>query len=327
MAPVIPSVRDPALSATLVSRMVLHYAAGADAALDRPAHVRAGSSLARFGQRLAVIQDDANFIALADPATGQADALPLPAGPGGLRQFDDRRGNKPDKLDLEACFTASGDSLVALGSGSSPQRESLVVLTPDGHAQTVAAHGLYACLREAKDFSGSELNIEGALFIDGRVRLFNRGNGAWRDGLAPVNASCDIVWPEFEACLRGGLARPVLDSIQQYRLGGLDGAPLSFTDVADTEYGVLFTATAENSSDAVTDGAVSGSVVGVFGNPCRWIEVREGGGSLFADKIEGICAVGGRVYAVVDADDASRPSELCEIVLGGPWRTASALPG
>jgi len=37
----------------------LSYSGGADAAFDRPAHVRADSSLAWFGDWIAVIQDDA----------------------------------------------------------------------------------------------------------------------------------------------------------------------------------------------------------------------------------------------------------------------------
>ncbi len=40
------------------------YRQGANAAEDRPAHVRAGSSVNRFANKLAVVQDDANFVAL-----------------------------------------------------------------------------------------------------------------------------------------------------------------------------------------------------------------------------------------------------------------------
>ncbi len=67
--------RDPALRARIVRKVPLVYAAGADPALDRPAHVRAGSGLAWIGGVLAVMQDDANFIALADPVTGLVAAV------------------------------------------------------------------------------------------------------------------------------------------------------------------------------------------------------------------------------------------------------------
>lgn len=324
----IASTRDSALSACLASTRELFYSAGADPALNRPAHVRAGSSLAWFGNRLAVVQDDTNFIALIDPETGHVDPLTLPAGEGGLRQFDELRGNKRFKLDLEACFSvpvADGGMLVALGSGSSEKREAVVVVESSGQVRLVEGHGLYARLRAEKSFSGSEMNIEGAAFVDGRVRLFNRGNGAWRDGEAPRNASCDIAWRELEAYLQDPARQPVpaLHNIAQYELGALQGSPLTFTDATATASGLLYTAAAEDSPDAVTDGVVTGSAVGVLdGNAGRWIELRDADGGLAAEKIEGLCAARGRdglLYVVVDADDPTCPSLLGEVELRGPW--------
>lgn len=329
MVPLIASTQDPALSATLVSRRELFYSAGADTALDRPAHVRAGSSLAWFGGRIAVVQDDANFVALIDPDSGQIDALPLPAGESGLRQFDGLRGNKRFKLDLEACFSVpvdGGEILVALGSGSSGQRETVALIDASGQTRLVDASGLYARLRTEKAFSGGELNVEGAVFIDGRVRLFNRGNGAWRDGEPPRNASCDVPWPEFEAYLQAPARHPIpaLLDITQYDLSELHGVPLTFTDVAATGSGLLYTAAAEASKDAVTDGIVTGSAVGILGGIAggRWIELRDASGRLVAEKIEGICPArdrNGLIYVVVDADDPALPSILCEMALRGPW--------
>lgn len=330
MPVLIASSRDSALSARLVSRRELFYAAGADAGLDRPAHVRAGSSLAWLGGRLAVVQDDANFIALIDPETGEVGSVTLAAGEGGLRQFDDRRGNKRFKLDLEACFSVplpAGEMLVALGSGSSDKRETVALIDPGGQARLVEAHGLYARLREEKPFSGGEMNIEGAALVDGRrVRLFNRGNGAWRDGEPPRNASCDIPWPAFHAYLQAPArqAVPAPQNIVQYDLGALRGSPLTFTDAASTASGLLYTAAAEDSPDAVTDGTVAGSVLGVLDHAKagRWIELCDADGGWVAEKIEGLCPARGRdglIYVVVDADDPARPSILGEVELRGPW--------
>src|SRR5688572_3038814 len=97
--------RDPTLAARVIRAGVLWYASGADASWDRPAHVRAGSGLTRLGGRLAVIQDDANFVAVVQRGEWTAESIVLPAGLGGLRQFDDGRRNKAAKLDLEACTT------------------------------------------------------------------------------------------------------------------------------------------------------------------------------------------------------------------------------
>lgn len=324
----ITSLRDPALVATVVSRIPLHYTEGAEASLDRPKHVRAGSSLAWFGERLAVIQDDAQFVALIDLENDRVDALPLPAGEGGLRQFDDLRGNKRFKLDLEACLTIpspEGDMLLAFGSGSKKRREWVVRVSPSGAVEIVRASKLYDRFRTTKAFSGSELNVEGAVFTEGWVRFFNRGNGEERDGLSPLDASCDVLWDELEAYLREPDQRPApgLHGIVQYDLGTLAGVRLTFTDATVTDLGLLYVASAENSPDAITDGRVTGSVIGILDERRgRWTQLCDADGRPCAAKIEGICAartLGGRIYAVIDADDPTHPSELLEIALSGPW--------
>jgi hypothetical protein len=324
------SLRDTALAATVMSKVPLYYTEGADASLDRPKHVRAGSSLAWFGNRIAVIQDDANFIALIDSKNRQVDALSLSVGEGGLRQFDDLRGNKRFKLDLEACLTISsptGKVLLAFGSGSKKRRDSVVrVSSASGAIDLVHASELYHRFQTAKAFSGSELNIEGAVFIDGWVRFFNRGNGEAREGLLPLDATCDVLWSELEAYLKDpdNLNAPELHRIVQYDLGTLNNIRLTFTDATATDRGLLYVASAENSPDAITDGSVTGSVIGVLDETkgCRWTELRDTDGGPFCAKIEGICAdrnLEGRVYVVTDADDPARPSELLEVALAGPW--------
>ena len=187
----------------------MHYAGGADPATDRPAHVRAASGIAWVGRRLAVIQDDANFVALVDPASGLAEAVALPRGAGGRRIFDDAHHNKADKLDYEALASIStGDAmlLVALGSGSMPRRESIALIagleTPRAVTQVCTASRFYAGLRACTSFAGSELNIEGAIYADGWLTLFGRGNGAVRGGMRPVNATCRIEWASLRVTIR-----------------------------------------------------------------------------------------------------------------------------
>src|SRR5690349_6911058 len=166
---------DPTLSARVVRRVETRYADGADAAIDRPAHVRAASGIAWVGASLAVIQDDAHFIALVDPTTGLAESVSLPRGPGGRRLFDDGRGNKAEKTDHEAVTVmASGDGplLVALGSGSMRRRESIALVTgldrrrPD--VRSIVTPRFYAGLRDWVALAGSEVNVEGAITVEGR---------------------------------------------------------------------------------------------------------------------------------------------------------------
>ena len=325
--------RDDGLGAGVVRSMPLVYAAGADAALDRPGHVRAGSGLAWVGGTLVAIQDDANFVARIDPGTARVHPVPLPAGEGGLRQFDDGRGNKRFKLDLEACTVVpdgrGGEMLLALGSGSSARRERILRMAdahaPHPYVELREAITFYARLRDAADFSGSELNVEGAVWRGGHVLLLNRGNGAAVDGRQPVDATCEVDWVALLTCQDGpgGHPAPAPESIIQYDLGEIGGCRLSFTDATVAGDALVYTATAEASPNAVDDGPVAGSALGVIGaeGEARWTELRFVDGARFDGKVEGVARGSrpGTVYVIVDRDDPHRPSELCEVELDGDW--------
>jgi hypothetical protein len=330
MPPIVRASRDPALTARVTSRWPLRYAAGASALEDRPPHVRAGSGAAWFGGRIAVIQDDANFVALVDPTTREVDSVALPRGPGGLRQFDDERGNKADKLDLESCLVVAVDereTLFAFGSGSTAVRERVAMVQEraGGHdVRVVSAPALYAALRACREFSGSELNVEGVVLSEGKLRFFQRGNGEIKNGLLPVSASGDLDWESVLGVLSGEARRLLVENVREYDLGEVSGTPLTFTDATLAPGGAtLYLATAEASPDALRDGPVAGSVVGVLaGDLARSALLVDAGGAPFVEKAEGILLSQrepSRAFVVLDADDPTRPSELCEVVLSGPW--------
>ena len=333
-----PALHDRSLSARIVHRAPLLYAAGADVEADRPGHVRAASGIAWIGGVLAIIQDDANFIALAEPtAPGRARALALPRGPDGRRQFDDGRGNKHLKLDLEACIAVAPPEspetvLVAFGSGSTALREVAVVVrgwdAGAPHAVIARLPRLYGALRETTEFAGSELNVEGAVLVDGCLRLFGRGNGAMRGALAPVNATCDLDWAALWAHLEslGATPAPAPRNVVRHTLGELGGIPLGFTDAALWGGGasIVFTAAAEDSPDVTRDGPVHGSVVGVLHahQPARWVPLTDAAGAPLRDKIEGVVASPGasnELLVIADPDVAEQPSELCVVRLDGSW--------
>ncbi|MBC7844743.1 MAG: hypothetical protein H7099_20740 [Gemmatimonadaceae bacterium] len=335
------STLDPALSARIVRRVPMHYAGGADDESDRPAFVRAASSMAWVGARVALVQDDVNFVALVDPATGLADAITLPAGKDNRRQFDDERGNKKFKLDLEAMARVpvpGGTRLVAFGSGSKKRRDNVMSLAFRGTASQFAAEepslvalpALYAMLRDERTFAGSEMNIEGAVYIDGVIRLFGRGNGAASADHEPLDATCDLNWRTLHAHIAAPEVAPLPDMtrITQYELGSIDGVPLGFTDAIPMGRAqVMYSAAAEASADASVDGEVGGSALGVIPTdrrkPARWTLIRDEGGAPFEGKVEGLVLDprdATRALIVVDVDDHTRPSELCEVMLVGPWR-------
>ncbi len=326
------ALRDPELSVVVRDRRILRYES-ADATLDRPGHVRAASSVAWIGSRLAIVQDDANFVAFVDPRGGphawEADSYALEAGEGGLRQFDEQRGNKKHKLDLEACVAVSG-RLIAFGSGSTSRRER--ILSADADMRDVRlfdAHALYAALRAREDFAGSELNLEGATLVpthrvgDGglRVRLFQRGNGAPRGALVPLDATCDIPAEELLSYLHGGFV-PAIDAVTAYDLGTVGGVRLTFTDAATVGERVFYLAAAEASPDTYRDGPVAGVAIGVLGDVPRFAEVRTADGAVFDAKAEGLAFDPNdprRGWVVIDRDDPKAAAEIWSFELLGPW--------
>ncbi len=310
---------DPSIVITVRSRTPLLYATGEDSREDRPAFVRAASAIARWGEQLMVVQDDANWLASID-ARGQVHPIALPRGEGDVRLFDDTRGNKHHKLDLEACTVVSvGERQVflAFGSGSTAEREQVVMLDEQGQ-RMVTAHALYRSLRKRADFSGSELNLEGAVAIGDEVVLFNRGNGARTELRGPMNATCRIGAEALVQYLDDvSRPSPAVERVCAYELGVVDGTRLTFTDAARFGDRLVYVAAAEASPDAVQDGPVAGVAIGVLDHAPRYGLVREANGDLVCAKIEGLIHDRGRWLAVVDSDDATRPAELLELeVLG-----------
>jgi hypothetical protein len=333
---------DLARGAHVVSRTPLLYRRGADPALDRPAHVRAGSGLAAWNGHLAVVQDDACFLAIIDTKSGLVDAIPFPGD--GRRQFDDARGNKGQKLDLEAVFVTQDTALlVALGSGSSPLRERVVLIDGPGEESPrvtiVHVPELYAQLRADRSFSGSELNIEGAALVGDDIVLFQRGNGAPSNAggvpLAPVDATARIALAPLLAYFRSAGPVPPLRDVIAWELGGLDNGPsatpacgrhLTFTDGAVHPSGLLsFLACAEDSPDAVHDGPVSAVALGFLDEAERRCElgaILEADGTRLLDKAEGLAFDPDdptRAFVVTDRDDPDAPSELLVLRLGSAW--------
>jgi hypothetical protein len=324
---------DPRRGGRVVSRTSLLYERGADPSIDRPAHVRAGSALVSWGGHLAVIQDDACFLAIIDTTTKKVNDVPFPM-PTNVRQFDDtpERGNKKLKLDLEAAFLHE-NLLVALGSGSSPLRERIVLIenptTLEPNVTMVEAPELYAMLRAERAFAGSELNVEGATTIAGDSLLFfQRGNGAPNADIQPVDATARIALAPFLRYLRKNGPCPPLERVIGWELGEATpgDARLTFTDGAQRgDSAVAFLACAEDSPDAVTDGPVTAVAIGVIDEEHAIAELGlllDENGAPLLDKAEGLAfdpLDRTRAFVVTDRDDPGAPSQLLEIRLNAGW--------
>ncbi len=310
------------LTATLGPSRPLFSQHGAYPLEDLPSHVRAASSVRRHGSRLVILQDDVNALAVLDPSSGNVQSLLLSSGPDGARVFDDARGTKRFKLDLEASIVLPDGTLVAFGSGSSEHREKVVTLAArkDAFPQLLRADEFYRALRVHANERGARLNIEGAVIQGERLRLLQRGGG--KRGLTPWNAILDLPLEPFIGWLDGRRSCPPVVRIVEVQLGDVEGVPFGFTDGAVTADGRLaFVACAEDTEDPLRDGPVLGCRFGwidAYDRTAVMVPVVESDGRPTRLKLEGIETRVDDAFVfdvVADMDDGDRPAEIAELTI------------
>lgn len=285
--------------------------------------VRAASGLLGVGESLWTVQDDTPaLIRVLLPSLqveppyaiwpGKDPHAPLP---------------KREKWDLEAlCWlpllSDRESLLIAWGSGSRSLRESVLLWPfssqgPLSSPRLEPVPALYAILRKYLAPAG-ELNIEGALWLPQQqvVRFFHRGHA-----LAP-NAFCDLPAQALLTYLLSPseATPPTPTNHQEHYLGDLRGVPLSWTDATLWQGMILFSATAEVTSNAYDDGAVVGSAIGYLTptGETGWTPLTDSEGNLLPLKVEGLAPDPyhpQRLYLVTDPDDPTRPAELLWVEL------------
>jgi hypothetical protein len=340
----IAAEQDPDLSARIVKRVPLTYREEGDAIVDRPAYVRSASAVTWFKDHLAVIQDDANWLALID-TDNAVHAIALPADAHGERVFDGGRGNRERKTDLAACITVPGEGgldLIGFGSGRVRGREWVLRVhegkpwSQNSHRHThditglqvssefLDASGFYESLRATPSFCGSGLNIQGAITVgDGdTIILFNRGDAPSDGEQQPVDAMGSVSWHQLAKHLADpdNVPPPALTTIQPFDLGRYDGARLTFSDATFMEGPILYAASAEQAET----GEISGAALGVIepDSTARWALVKDESGQPFRGRIEGLAhhpTRTRRIHFVIDDADESVPAEIFEAELHGDW--------
>jgi hypothetical protein len=300
-------------------------AAGPDG--QRADFVRGASGLAYFGDDIAIIQDDTQFLALVSQ-DGSVHSLTLPAGPDQRHRFELKLGNKHLKPDWEAvtAYERQGSwLLLAFGSGSSRMRENILVVENAASARAssriVPAHELYAMLRAQPAFSGGGLNLEGAAVSGNDLVLVQRGLP--RFDSRTVNATLRLDLRAFLSWLdeAGPLPKPL--EIRRYDLS--PNSPVAYGFSGLTALGkrrFAFTASAEATTSALLDGPVLGSKIGELMQDRAWAaDLVDARGRRLPVKAEGILAMRDSAdgfWIVLDSDNTEAPARLCGVRVRGP---------
>ncbi len=288
------------------------------------AHVSAASGLVQLGHRLYVVGDDELHLGMFDDARHTAAPTPHPV-PGTLLRLLDghlpsaakaRKAAKPDLETLALLPPVPGcpaGALLALGSGSKPQRQTGVLVALDAHGQpngrmaTVDLAPLYAPLRQRF----ADLNIEGALVVSGELLLLHRGNRGQAD-----SACIRLDWNHAAPWLAGRKSEaPAPKSVQTLALGMIDGVPLALTDGTPLQGGAwAFCAVAEATDNSYDDGHCLASAIGIVAPDGQLQQLRLLQG---APKVEGIAAQaldsGWCFTLVTDPDDPATPAQLLQV--------------
>jgi hypothetical protein len=278
------------------------------------APVRAASGIARYGTGWLVVQDDSTRACLWRDGTGRPMRLFAPVQ--GHDHFEEESGTKALKPDLEAVVALPGDSVLALGSGSTPARMR-GVLVSEASVLVAGLAPVYARIGEALGASAEQLNLEGATVVGHALRWFQRG----LPSAGVPTASVDVVLADLLAAASGTPAAVRVSGVRHYDLGTVEGVGLAITDATTLDGGlVLVSAAAEDSPTTYDDGPVVGSALAVLDGDqvVDVVELPRVDGVVA--KVEGLAVAGRRedvldLVAVVDHDDPTAPSLLLELAL------------
>ena len=206
--------------------------------------------------------------------------------------FDDGRIGKKRKPDLE-CMAAlvwpdGRPGLLLLGSGSRPNRARGWFVPTEGPQtpEPLDLAPLYAKLQAALP-DGVELNLEAAATTEMELLLFQRTVGR-ADAALLLALPLALVLRQLAGDVDAEIPAP-----QQvaFALPHIDGCPAGFSGATFVGEHLFVSASVENTDDAVLDGEVLGSFVGVVdavAGTANFARLAWADGRAYRGKVEGL---------------------------------------
>lgn len=175
--------------------------------------------------------------------------------------FKERKKVKPDWESLCKVSFQDLNGLLAMPSGSTENREMGIFIKiiddtiSSDLPMKIDLSEIFSVLR----LKFPDLNIEGSVVFNDRLKLFQRGNG-----VGGVNAIIDIDLKGFMNDVQQGqiIGADHISQIKFIELGELNGVRLGFTDTCTIDDKLWFLAAAEDSKSTYHDGLFCGSILG-----------------------------------------------------------------
>lgn len=220
--------------------------------------IPSASGIENDGESLWVIGDDSPFIFQINKEYLTQNKYAISHG---LKTEQlERTISKDEKKDFEAMTLIDWEGekcLFLFGSGSkSPQRnEGLLVSLKGSVLETFDLSDFYTLVREKAKLDNEDFNIEAATILDDKLYLFNRGK----------NKLISMKTEHFVDFISGN-EESIKIKANTIDLPSLNGVKAGFsgatTDIEN--HRILFSASVENTSNWVDDGAVYGSYIGAI---------------------------------------------------------------
>ncbi|WP_125077639.1 DUF6929 family protein [Rufibacter latericius] len=292
--------------------------------------IPSASGIERVGDQYYVIGDDSPYLFTLDKNFKVTKKTPLFEA----SSMVEGRIPKPVKPDLEAItqLTMEGGQpyLFIIGSGATEPRNTgfLIPLTRNGPDKpiTINLTPLYNQLRANKAITGqAALNIEGLAADEEYVYFLQRYAPGGQNVLITYTLESMVPF------LQGKGAAPKPSGIKSWTLPDIAQIKTGFSGMTTALGGrMLFTASAEETPNAVLDGEIYGSLVGLLqahphntpgpAKPQVAVTITEQDGTPYKSKIESICISGqdrSDLTAVCVADNDDGFSEL--VVVKFSW--------